>query len=80
MVVGHTLLGLDFTVMHSKSLPEIDGGAALPHPEGNDPSDGRTSQEAETTTSQKSRDLKGIILGTENQPFSFSISHLRKSL
>jgi hypothetical protein len=80
MVSGDTPLGVGFHRDALKKLSEIDGGAVLTVPEGHDTSAGKTPRKAKTTASQKSRDLKGIILGTENQPLSFSMSHLRKSL
>lgn len=75
---GDTPLGVGFHRDALKKLSEIDGDAVLAWLEGHHPSTGKTPRKAKTTVSQKSRDLKGIILGTVNQPLSFSMSHLRK--
>lgn len=71
---------VDFTVNAVKNSSGINGETVLAWLEGHHPSAGKTAQRGETTVSQKSHHLGGLILGTVNQPFSLSISYLRKSL
>jgi hypothetical protein len=69
MSSGDTTLGSDYTVKYPQKDLRIDAGAFLTWSEANDTSAGKTAQGGKTTASQKSQQLRELILGTVNLPF-----------